>query len=105
MGLKPLEDLLARVGGWPVLQGDKWDSTGFDAWDMSVKLLKLGYSNDYIASTWVYTDLKNNSHRSSLPLPSTVHYLTARWQRRLAYFYFVFSNFKVNLAPLSLSYL
>ena len=64
LGLQPLQDLLKEVGGWPVLESN-WTSEDFNAWDMSVKLLKLGYSNDYIASTWVYTDLKENTHRSS----------------------------------------
>jgi len=63
LGLQPLRDRLEEIGGWPVLQGDKWTGEGFNAWDMSAKLLKMGYSNDYIASSWVYTDLKNNSYR------------------------------------------
>ena len=63
LGLQPLLEKLEEIGGWPVLQGDKWTSEGFNAWDMSAKLLKMGYSNDYIASSWVYNDLKNTSYR------------------------------------------
>ena len=30
IGLKPLKDLLEKFGGWPVVEGDKWDENSFD---------------------------------------------------------------------------
>ncbi len=63
-GVEPLLKLLGQAGGWPVLEGDKWsNSEDFNPWDQSVKLLHLGYSNDYIATAYIYIDAKNNSHR------------------------------------------
>ncbi|CAB3250166.1 unnamed protein product [Arctia plantaginis] len=45
-GVQPLLDMLRRLGGWPVLDGDKWDERSF-SWEQSVyKFRNAGYSLD-----------------------------------------------------------
>ena len=62
-GLEPLRKILNEIGGWPVLEGEKWNGDDFNVWDMSIKFLSMGYSNDYIASAYIYADAKNNTNR------------------------------------------
>ena len=62
-GLTPVKDLLKELGGWPVLEGDDWNSTNFEWYDYSLKSLELGVSGDYILDAYIYRDSKNISYR------------------------------------------
>jgi hypothetical protein len=62
-GLKPLTDIHEKLGGWPVVEGDKWDESSW-TWQKSVRdFRKYGYSTDYIFDFSVGTDLKNSTRR------------------------------------------
>ncbi|XP_076662918.1 M13 family metallopeptidase neprilysin 2 isoform X4 [Andrena cerasifolii] len=62
-GLDPLLNILQQLGGWPVLEGDNWNETGFD-WKESVyKFRNMGYSVDYFIDFSVGVDLKNSTKR------------------------------------------
>ena len=63
LGLEPFREILAKAGGWPVVEGDKWDGKDFNIWDQSIKFHELGYSSDFFAEAFIYSDAKNNSHR------------------------------------------
>ena len=63
LGIEPLRKLLNEAGGWPVVDGDKWDGANFNVWDQSIKLNAMGYSSDYFASSSISADAKNNTHR------------------------------------------
>jgi hypothetical protein len=60
-GLSPLKDIHEKLGGFPVVSGEKWKE---DSWKLE-NVLKLirdgGYSTDYIIDFSVDTDLKNSS--------------------------------------------
>ena len=43
--------------------GDKWSGDNFNVWNKSAELVHIGYSNDYVASAYIYTDAKNNTNR------------------------------------------
>lgn len=64
LGVKPLLDSLEFFGGWPVLQGDEWDSAGFQWWQQVYRISKGGFSHDQIISVDVQTDAKDSSKRS-----------------------------------------
>lgn len=70
-GLAPLEKVLRKLGGWPVVEGEKWDEENF-SWVKSLYLnKKLGYSFDIFFDLGVYSDFKNSSWRSlSIDQPS-----------------------------------
>lgn len=62
-GLGPMQEILAKLGGWPVLEGDKWKEENFD-WKQSVyKFRKVGYSVDYFMDFSVSIDFKNSTKR------------------------------------------
>ncbi|KAK5647015.1 hypothetical protein RI129_005479 [Pyrocoelia pectoralis] len=62
-GLTTIKSILKDLGGWPVLEGPKWDQGKFD-WRQSVyKFRKAGYSVDYFMDFSVGIDLKNSSRR------------------------------------------
>ncbi|KAK4327891.1 hypothetical protein Pmani_001641 [Petrolisthes manimaculis] len=60
LGAQPLLDLLRELGGWPVLQGDEWDDTGYD-WVRQMAHLR-NYNNDILVSEWVAADITNSSN-------------------------------------------
>ena len=62
-GLLPLQRVLERMGGWPVVEGDKWVEEGFRWFDMVYKFRNVGFSVDYLLDFSVTPDLKNSSLR------------------------------------------
>ncbi len=62
-GLSPLLDMLRRLGGWPVLEGDAWDSAAFDWKETVYRFRRHGYSTDYLVDFSIVTDSKNSSWR------------------------------------------
>lgn len=62
-GLDTINDILKQLGGWPVLEGDRWSEGDFD-WRQSVyNFRKAGYSVDYFIDFSVGIDLKNSTKR------------------------------------------
>lgn len=60
-GLKPINDIMDSMGGWPAVKGDNWDEKSW-TWQKSIlDCRKKGYSNDYLIDFSVGTDLKNSS--------------------------------------------
>lgn len=55
---KPLLDLLRGLGGWPVLEGDRWDKEAFDWQSMVTKLRQ--FNNDILVSVWVGPDIQHS---------------------------------------------
>jgi hypothetical protein len=61
-GLRPIFEILKKLGGWPVLL-NTWSDNFFD-WKNSVYVnRKIGYSVDYFLSLDIDTDPKNSSKR------------------------------------------
>lgn len=56
-GLGPIKEFLKSFGGWPVLEGEKWNETAF-SWTESVhKLRAAGHSFNYFVDVSVQSDL------------------------------------------------
>ena len=62
-GLKSITEILTSFGGWPVLEGDKWNQGAFDWRQAIYSFRKAGYSVDYLIDFSVGIDLKNSSSR------------------------------------------
>ena len=63
IGLQPLKDMLHKMGGWPVLEGDSWDETLFSWIETVYTFRQHGYSTDYLIDFSIVTDSKNSSWR------------------------------------------
>ncbi|XP_074031085.1 M13 family metallopeptidase neprilysin 2 isoform X2 [Leptinotarsa decemlineata] len=62
-GLTTINEILKELGGWPVLEGDRWIDGDFD-WRKSVyKFRKVGYSVDYFMDFSVGVDVKDSTRR------------------------------------------
>lgn len=62
-GVQPLLDMVKRLGGWPVLDGDSWDEKSF-SWEKSVYNFRgAGYSVDYFLDFSISVDVKNSTKR------------------------------------------
>ncbi|VVD05133.1 neprilysin-2 [Leptidea sinapis] len=62
-GVQPLLQMLRRLGGWPVLDGNNWDERSF-SWEESVyRFRHAGYSVDYFLDFSISVDVKNSTKR------------------------------------------
>lgn len=62
LGLEPAQEMLKKLGGWPVLEKN-WDEGSFSWKDSVYRFRKHGYSVDYFIDFSVTTDLKNTTGR------------------------------------------
>ena len=60
-GLAPLQNILKKLGGWPVLEEDRWVDEEFDWIKTSSKFHNAGYSGNLILGFDVQIDLTNSS--------------------------------------------
>jgi len=68
LGLQPIKAILQRLGGWPVLEGPRWEDqfaphNPYIWYEQVYKFRDMGYSVDYFVDFSVTTDLKNSSWR------------------------------------------
>ena len=63
LGFKPLKEILSKVRGWPVLEGNEWTGEDFNVWNKIVDLKHIGFPSHYFSSYFIEPDAKNNSHR------------------------------------------
>ncbi|KAB0797758.1 hypothetical protein PPYR_08751 [Photinus pyralis] len=60
-GLTTIKSILEKLGGWPVVQGCKWNQEKFD-WKRSVyKFRNFGYDFNYFIAVDTAADIKNSS--------------------------------------------
>lgn len=77
--LDPLYVLLDTLGGWPVLDGDKWNASKFNWLELSAKL-RL-YNNDVFLMQWVGPDIKHSTEnviqfdQNTLGLPTRDYFI------------------------------
>ena len=64
LGVKPMLDSLKLLGGWPVVEGDDWNSNGYQWWWQVYQLTFSGFGMDNIIKLSVETDGKDSTKRS-----------------------------------------
>ncbi|XP_046670651.1 neprilysin-2 isoform X2 [Homalodisca vitripennis] len=62
-GLDHIKEIVKRMGGWPVLEGDLWDEGSFTWKDTTYKFKDEGFSIDYLIDFSITTDYKNSTIR------------------------------------------
>ncbi|XP_058810369.1 neprilysin-2-like isoform X1 [Phymastichus coffea] len=60
-GLKPLQTILNKLGGWPVVLGDTWKGENFSWIETDELIRSLGYTPKYIFQPFVMRDMDNPS--------------------------------------------
>ena len=63
LGLKPLQDYLAQIGGWPVLEGGEAWTKSAEWYETIYKLNEAGFGKNYLVAVSVGTDDKDSSSR------------------------------------------
>lgn len=59
-----MKNVLKSLGGWPVVEGKKWDERKFDWLETLISLRKLGYSYSSFLSLVVGIDVRNTSRHT-----------------------------------------
>ena len=62
-GLAPLQNMLKKLGGWPVLDGDRWLEDEFDWKSSMYKFRNVGYRFSHLIDFIIGVDLKYNTKR------------------------------------------
>ena len=62
-GMEKLKDILKKLGGWPLLEGDKWDQKGFKWFNLVYKFREVGFSANSLVAFSIVPDLKNSIRR------------------------------------------
>ncbi|RXG60084.1 hypothetical protein Avbf_10556 [Armadillidium vulgare] len=60
-GVNPLNEIMKEMGGWPVLEGDDWNSKDFKWIDIILKRRKIGFSINTIFIFDVDVNVQNSS--------------------------------------------
>ena len=63
-GLATLKNILKKLGGWPLLEGDNWNQEGFKWFNLVYNFREVGFSVDYMVDFSVTADLRNSSWRT-----------------------------------------
>ncbi|XP_035210388.1 neprilysin-2-like, partial [Stegodyphus dumicola] len=67
---KPLEKVLKNLGGWPVVEGEKWNSCAFDWIDTVIQLRNMGYKYNTLIDVDVVGLRNRNTYIIKLNEPS-----------------------------------
>ncbi|KAB0803953.1 hypothetical protein PPYR_00923 [Photinus pyralis] len=70
--LKSIKRAIASVGGWPVLDGDRWNETKFDWLQATYRLRKLGYHHSAFLDLTV--EPNRDTHVLKVELPDVFDY-------------------------------
>ena len=63
-GLATLKNILKKLGGWPLLEGENWNQEGFRWFNLVYNFREVGFSVDYLVDFSVTADLRNSSWRT-----------------------------------------
>ncbi|KAH8310551.1 hypothetical protein KR044_001900, partial [Drosophila immigrans] len=64
LGATPIASIAKSLGGWPLIEGDKWNEDNTWTWQEQVKKFRTaGFSMDYIIDFSIFVDLKNTTKR------------------------------------------
>ncbi|KFM80057.1 Membrane metallo-endopeptidase-like 1, partial [Stegodyphus mimosarum] len=80
-GSEPLKKALRELGGWPVVEGERWDETSFDWIDTLIRFRNMGYGFKSLMGFSMSEDYKNNTayilglDQARLGMPDRIYFL------------------------------
>lgn len=74
LGLTQIKEIIQKIGGWPIVEGDKWNETAFN-WIESIREMRsIGLPTDHLFVTKVSINFKNST-LPSLSVDSLEHFI------------------------------
>ncbi|RWS21818.1 Membrane metallo-endopeptidase-like 1, partial [Leptotrombidium deliense] len=68
---QPLKKYIKELGGWPIVDGHKWNESRFDWKQTMIKLMKLGFNHNILFTLYVSPDIKTSEkHIITIDQPS-----------------------------------
>lgn len=64
LGLKPMNNILHLLGGWPVLMGHDWKDDEFDLIQMIKQMREIGLATSYLFTLAIGTNSRNSSKQT-----------------------------------------
>lgn len=61
--LEPLKSLIAELGGWPVVEGTKWNAGKYETWEESNAAIAASTGVDSIFGLAIDVDMKDTTRR------------------------------------------
>jgi len=58
-----LKEIVDKIGGWPVLQGEKWDGENFKWHELSIKASDEGFGSNHLIDIYIDVDAKDSLKR------------------------------------------
>lgn len=92
-GNEPLAAVLKELGGWPTVEGSKWNKSNFDWMEALFALRKVGFSHNIFLSVSIGPDIRNNTRhivdldQSSLGMPDRNYLLKGMDDPAVAAYY------------------
>lgn len=68
--LKTLRKVFEQIGGWPVLEGSKWNEQNFDWINATIKLRELGYH--YAGFVNIHSMYDEEKHRKTVMVKTLI---------------------------------
>ncbi|GBO21276.1 Neprilysin-2, partial [Araneus ventricosus] len=93
LGNEPLDKIVKQVGGWPAVEGDKWDANKFDWMEILFNLRKVGFGHNILFSLSIGPDIRNNTRhiidldQASLGMPDRNYLLKGMEDPLVAAYY------------------
>ena len=63
LGVEPMARKIKEFGGWPVVEGDKWNSDNFSVWVWTYRMNSEGFEIDHLIDFSLGPDDKNSTSR------------------------------------------
>ena len=58
-----MKEIVSKIGGWPVLEGEKWDGDNFKWHELSSKASEVGFGSSHMVNIYIGVDLKDSSKK------------------------------------------
>lgn len=69
LGMNQFREIVRKIGGWPMVEGEKWNATAFNWIEMIRQMRSIGLSTNHLLNVEILPNFKNSSKRSIMVIP------------------------------------